>query len=205
MNNINTILDLLITNSGLSGSEIARKINVSYTTLNSIQNGKTTNPTIENATKIADFFGISVDQLIGKAPMNNFFEKNLACIPLVNLHEINIDATETLTTDNYSSWQRIEVNDELKEHNLFAIKVSGDAMSPMFDEKTIAIIDKNLEIKNKSIVLAYLTCENDYVIRKLSIDGIHRILKPINNDFPIIHLKGEDKILGVVVSARKDF
>ena len=205
MNNITSVLELLIAGSGHTGKEIASKIGLPNTTFHKIQSGSTVNPTIENVTKIADYFGISVDQLIGKAPLNNFFEQDLVCIPVISLKETPINSIGSLTIENYKHWQRMQINGDLKTHNLFAIKVTGGAMSPIFDEKTIAIIDCNQEIKNKSLVLAYIDSENDYVIRRVNIDGAYKLLKPFNPDFPLIHLSEKDKIVGVVVSARKDF
>ncbi len=205
MENITDILDLLITNSGLSTKSIAKKIGIAASTLNKIHNGATTNPTIENLLKIADYFNISLDQLVGKVPLNTIFENDLACIPIINLNDISIDKISSLTLQNYSHWHRIEISNSIKNHSLFAMKVTGDAMIPVFDENTVAVIDPNQKVNNKTLVLAYISHLNEFMIRKLSIDGAHKLLKPTNSDFPIIHMTDEDKILGVVITSRKDF
>jgi transcriptional regulator with XRE-family HTH domain len=204
MNKINTILDLLITNSGMNAADIARQIDVPYNTLNKIHNGTTASPGIETAAKIAAFFGITLDQLIGNAPLENYYEKNLACIPVINPQEITIESIKELTTMNYTQWHRMEVSDLVKGHDLFAVKVSGVAMAPRFDEQTLAIIDRNMEVKNNRNVFAYIKSINEYVIRKYFFDGNHRLLKAYNSDFPTIYLKDDDQIIGVVISSRKD-
>jgi len=52
--------------SKLSQEELARKANITYSTLIKIEAGVNNNPTIDTLRKIADVFKVSIDVLIGR-------------------------------------------------------------------------------------------------------------------------------------------
>jgi transcriptional regulator with XRE-family HTH domain len=50
----------------LSQDQLARLANIPYNTLVKIESGRSNNPTFETLSKLADVFGISIDQLTGR-------------------------------------------------------------------------------------------------------------------------------------------
>jgi len=52
--------------SGWSQQKLAEKAGVSYNTVTKIEQGVATMPTIQTMIKIADAFGISLDELVGR-------------------------------------------------------------------------------------------------------------------------------------------
>ena len=50
----------------LSQEKLARVIDISYNTISKIEAGKAKNPTISTLSRLADFFGISIDELVGR-------------------------------------------------------------------------------------------------------------------------------------------
>ena len=52
--------------SGWSQQKLAEKAGVSYNTITKIEQGAATMPTIQTMIKIADAFGISIDELVGR-------------------------------------------------------------------------------------------------------------------------------------------
>jgi len=52
--------------SGWSQQKLAEKAGVSYNTITKIEQGAATMPTIQTMIKIADAFGISLDELVGR-------------------------------------------------------------------------------------------------------------------------------------------
>lgn len=52
--------------AGWSQQKLAEKANLSYNTITKIEQGAATMPTIQTMIKIADAFGISLDQLVGR-------------------------------------------------------------------------------------------------------------------------------------------
>ena len=50
----------------LSQEEFAQKAGITYSTLIKIESGLNKNPTLETLTKIADAFGVKIDELAGR-------------------------------------------------------------------------------------------------------------------------------------------
>lgn len=50
----------------LSQDQLARLADIPYNTLVKIESGKSSNPTFETLSKLADAFGISLDKLVGR-------------------------------------------------------------------------------------------------------------------------------------------
>ncbi len=52
--------------SGWSQQKLAEKAGLSYNTITKLEQGAATMPTIQTMIKIADAFGISLDELVGR-------------------------------------------------------------------------------------------------------------------------------------------
>jgi len=52
--------------SGWSQQKLAEEAGVSYNTITKIEQGAATMPTIQTMIKIADAFGVSLDELVGR-------------------------------------------------------------------------------------------------------------------------------------------
>jgi transcriptional regulator with XRE-family HTH domain len=201
---ISNVMTLLINNSGLSECELSRRINITVATLNKIKTGVMSNPTAKTLERIAQYFGITIDQLMGKSPLETYFSKNLCCIPLVSINNLSNIQDIPMDFSHHKEWKRVEVNNDVKNHRIFATTTIGDAMYPLLDEQTIIIVDQDYLVTNKALVLVHLHNSNEIVIRKLLIDGSFKILKSLNSSFPDITFDSKDKIIGVIISKIKD-
>lgn len=55
----------------LSQEKLARLADISYNTIIKIETGKANNPTFETLSKLADAFGVSMDELAGRSNKKN--------------------------------------------------------------------------------------------------------------------------------------
>ena len=55
----------------LSQEKLARLADISYNTIIKIETGKANNPTFETLSKLADAFGVSMDELVGRNNKKN--------------------------------------------------------------------------------------------------------------------------------------
>ncbi len=69
-------------------------------------------------------------------------------------------------------------------------------------EGMLILVDTGKEPKNGSLVIAKLTEANEATFKKLVLDGGQKFLKPLNPQYPLMHINGNCKILGVVVEAK---
>lgn len=71
MENLSTVLKHLMSKNGLTSSELARKTGIAQPVIYRLMNGDTENPQILTLKPIVDYFGISLEQLLGLSSLNN--------------------------------------------------------------------------------------------------------------------------------------
>ena len=103
-----------------------------------------------------------------------------------------------LAEENYID--SIEVDSKLAEGSeLFALKVHGDSMSPVFIEDDIVIIRKQDDFENGDIVVAIVN-GNEATIKKGKKTESSILLQPLNPNYePLIFTKEEMKTIPVIV------
>src|SRR3990167_1930130 len=205
---IGNILNHLLTQFAISEAELGRVINVPRATINRIASGKTPDPRASTLQAIAQYFNVTIDQLVGKQPL--FSNNNAQSIALAAAHTslpviewektVNWETTlQTIKPDNYFDWILADPNIEIGK---FALRVKGDSMWPQFQENTILIIDTAREQKNRDFVIVYVKKNDEVLFRQLIIEGKTKYLKAINDIFPTIQFEARDKIIGTVIQTR---
>ena len=84
MENLSSVLTHLMSEKGISSAELARKTGVTQPVIYRLMTGETENPQILTLKPIANFFGISIEQLLGLIPLNN-----QSSLDDILLHSIN--------------------------------------------------------------------------------------------------------------------
>ena len=92
MKNLSTVLSYLMSGKGIKSAELARKTGIGQPVVYRLMTGITDNPQIQTLKPIADFFEVSIDQLLGIKPLQP--EKTLDNI---SLHDINNKLTAIKT------------------------------------------------------------------------------------------------------------
>lgn len=208
---ISEVLSYLLERTQITEAKLARALDVPRATINKIHSGKILDPRSSTLNMIANYFGITIDQLIGKAPLYHDSLVKFVQVPVLSLDTLkkSSQVLQNITFVNHDNWMLLEYdnaqNKSNEKLNLFAIKVASDAMLPYFDDKTTAIIDILATVSNRKYVLAHIANTNEVVLRQIFIDGNTQVLKPINNIFEPIKLTANDKIIGVVVQTKRDF
>jgi len=64
--NLGKIIKEFRSKLSISQDQLAKKANIPFSTLVKIEAGYTRNPSMETLIKIADAFGISIDELVGR-------------------------------------------------------------------------------------------------------------------------------------------
>jgi SOS-response transcriptional repressor LexA len=207
---LSSILIELIEKFNISEAELARAIKLPRATINRIKSGKIIDPRSSTLTLISDYFKVSIDQLLGHAPIsfNKYQELNIIRVPILEWSQlINIDMITKAQGENTLSkdWIYFECDNKKNSNSLFALQIEGDAMWPYFDDKSIIFIDTALVPQNRNFVVAYVASSDDIILRQLLIDGKSKILTPLNTLFPPINLSSDDKLIGVVAHVKKSF
>lgn len=91
----------------------------------------------------------------------------------------------------------------------YALKVEGDSMTspttPSIPNGSTIIVDPDVQAEHGSLVIAKLINSNEVTFKRLSIDGNHRYLEPLNPRYQPIEINGNCIIVGVVKQAVMKF
>lgn len=206
---ISNVLGNLLKLNAISEAELARKIRLPRATINRLVSGRTPDPRASTLNAIAEYFNISVDQLLGKKPLiqnmnGSLITDSTRSIPLLKWEEAMDWETHLISTQSPTNQSWVSI-DQSAESGKFSLKVQGEAMWPQFQENSILIIDPEKEPNNRDFVICHIEDNNELIFRQLLVDGKTRFLKPINNLFSSVLLKERDKIIGVVIQTRNNY
>lgn len=198
---IGQILNRLMTEKKIRVADLARRVNLPQPTVHRIATGTCEHPHLSSLEPIANFFSISVDQLKGHEP-----------IPWLD----RVSKVPLLTWEDVLNWPANQ--DEIKNRELvltdagvgkggFALKIKDASMDPVFPKNTVLIADSDKKPKDRSFVIAKLANHPEAIFRQLLVDAGDHYLKPLSPDFnqyKMTQLNNNDKILSVVVQAKRD-
>lgn len=193
-------------------TQLAKEINIPQQTLQRIVTGISPNPHVSTLKPIADYFKVSVEQLMGKEHLpasylpfpfilfKEDFQRKAREIPVLTW-----DQLEDFFHNNKTNNKKIIISIDLNE-KCFGLIMNDFSMDPYFSQGTLLIIDPIKNPKDRSFILVKAYDEKIYLFRQILIDGQYKYLKSLNPDlkkFKMKLLNEKDKILGVLVEARQ--
>jgi SOS-response transcriptional repressor LexA len=199
---IKQILFRLMSDKGVNVSELARCICLPQPTVYRIAAGICEHPHLSSLKPLADFFAITVNQLKGLEPIASI--DHAIKVPLLtwdqainkSFDKIDVNNSEQILTDAKVGLAG------------YALKVKDASMEPVFPKGTLLIADPKKQPKDRSYVIAKLINFPEPIFRQLLIDAQEHYLKPLSPDFErykMTRLENNDKILSVVVQAKRDY
>lgn len=206
---ISVILKGLMAELGINESELARRTGIGQPVVHRICSGETDNPKVATLSPIANFFAISISQLIGDEPLPanripgtfNPDAQGWRQLPVLSWKQaitwpnlpIKSNPLPTISTDI-----------ELSPH-AYALAVRDTTMEPRFPEGTVLLIEPELQPSNLDFAIVHIEGHELPNFKQILIDGDHIILKPLNSDFKTFLLDRPHRFLGVMVQSRMDF
>lgn len=209
-------LKALRTSMNLTQEGLAKTLNTKYGTnfnkgmISKWENDKE-EPRIDSVRYIADFFGMSLDEILGLKNnelsmyevVNNDFS-NITNIPIVG----TIAAGQPiLAAQNIEGYMPILSSFINKYKEYFYLRVKGNSMNLEFPDGSYVLVERTSEVENGSIAVVLI---NGYeaTVKKVSINKNIITLIPMSNDpsyQPQIYdiTKDEVNIIGKVVQAVK--
>ena len=186
----------LCSEAGITARQLELKLGFGNGYIGKLNNSMPNSRTLQ---RIADYFGVSVDDLLsgakdmkpddtrGKLPV-------LGVVRAGDLHTEYADILDYITSD-YSP----------ETH--FALIVKGDSMQPRLQEGDLVIVRKQETVENGEI--AVVQVNGDEAVVKKVLKYAHGIgLQSLNKDYPLVQYSEQDiaekpvRILGKVVEMR---
>lgn len=194
---------------GISEGELSRRTGVPQPTIHRILSGATPNPRTKSIEKIAAFFSINSDQLLGRLPLpkdrvpgtfnSNLINKN--SLPIISL-------TEALKWPDVKSEiekdvSRNRITTDISDINCYAIKIAVNSDLFEFRVGATMIVDPSKRPVMGSYVFIYSTKNLQPYIGVY--DSKKNLLYLDEFNKKKILLSDNIKILGVIIEVRRQF
>jgi len=201
---LSKVLNKMMTESHIDAIELSRHTNIPVPTIHRLKSDRGSNPTIATLLPIANYFGVTINQLIGKEEIfndsmgtfNKAARKN-TLIPIIPIEE----TAQILQKNSYPTTSTsCEVGNDG-----FAIIVKHSLIAPQFPENTILIFSRHLRPEHRDYMIVRLDGHQKPTLRQLLIDGDDWYFKPLSEEFGEITLSQKHDIVAVMVQASTNY
>lgn len=200
-------LKYLRTEKGEGLDKIAKYLNVTVQTISNYENEKR-DMTPDTIIKLAEYFNVTTDYLLGKCDSRNGIESNIfpiadSPIRVPVLGKISA-GLPLLATENIEGYELAPSSQIKKGFDYFYLRVNGDSMNLKFNDGDIVLVQKQDNLENDEIGVI-LVDGQDATVKKYKYENGFVILSPMSNNpkhvVQIYNPKDTSiKIVGKVVS-----
>ena len=180
----------------ISISELARKVDMSKSTVSQYFNGKLQFP-LNRAHDFARVLGVTTDDLLGLDLSKVNPVNRLTKIPLLG----TIACGDPILADENITGFLVEPADYLPSGKLFYLRAKGQSMEPTIKNGSLVLIRQQPEVEDSEIAAVLFTDDDEATLKRVKRSGDTMILLPDNRRYePIIVSKDNPvRILGKAV------
>lgn len=196
----------------LSQKELANILNVNGSTLSQYESDKRV-PSDDIKLKIAQYFGVTTDYLLGNEETNPSNEQEEASeyikIPVLGLVKAGLpsDAIEEIL-----DWEEIPKDWLRGGKEYFALEISGDSMTPRMEAGDVIVVQKQSWCDKSGDVMVVRVNGDEATVKKVLLQDNGILLVAYNNsEYPPIFYSKKDikelpvEYIGKVVELRGKF
>lgn len=198
-------LMLLMQMKDLTEAQLSREVSMAQPTMHKLMSGATTDPRISTLIPIANYFGVSIDQLLGLVPFDATListdghahsSVKLPILPWEHLVEHRNNLAD-FTSSNWNEW--IAVNKPIVKEG-YATRIKNSSFSAPFSNNTVIVVDPSLSTISGCYILLKSTHADSLTIKKCLFDGgDFWLMSLIDGIQPTLWNKDNWLILGVIV------
>ena len=186
----------------VSQAKLAEEMGVAQSTISGWENG-VVQKSAEDAVRLADFFDVSVDYLLGRTD-NNFTSDAVVDLPIIS----KINDTEEIKSGEVLTLP-VKMLRGMSASDFFVFKVKGNSMYPQLLNGDHVLVFRNNSVKSGATAL--VLCDgDDAIIRRVCYENksIWFDLVPNNPDFDTRRIFSPDmpqvRILGKCIKVIRD-
>lgn len=198
-------LNQLMHEAKVSMSQLHRNTGVPIPNIQRMRNDYSANPTISSLKPIADFFSISINQLIGDEPLPQHMpvgyrenQQHWTSIPVISWEEAT-----TWPTPSHEGSRRIVSTDMDVSKQAYCLEVEEENWTNLAPG-TLLIVEPKISYKHRDFVVVCKKGDEQATLKQLLIDEGVQYLKPLVVDYPMVIKGNKHKLLGVVVEYKKE-
>lgn len=199
---------------GISEGELYRRTGVPQPTIHRILSGVTPNPRNDSAQPLAEFFNVSVDQLLGRVPLpkdrisGSFMATSITTkiVPLLNWGEL-AGWPSILKQPDFKVERKWITAESGVSDSSFALQITSADYFPEFRKNTIIILDHLRQPKEGDFVLALILRNRNVILGHLSLSDGQKQITSISqtHDNEIVYTDKLISVVGVVCEAKYSF
>lgn len=198
-------IKLLREEKGEYQKDLAKVLNVTTPVINYYENEKRT-ISAKSASLLADYFGVSIDYLLGKSDIRNQdsnvfpMPDNAVPIPVVGKISAGLPILANENIERYEFAPSSLIN---KNFTYFYLTVTGDSMNRKFNDGDIVLVQQQSDLENDEIGVFLI--DDEATVKKYKTQNDLIILEPMSNNpihtVQIYNPKEKSiKIIGKVIS-----
>jgi transcriptional regulator with XRE-family HTH domain len=193
---------------GMSESKLARVANIPKATINRILSGRTPDPRASTLIPIAQYFGVSLEQLLGIVPLPAHLPLQAKKIEHTNFLQLPFMSMEQIYSwhcGEYTSQQHQNIVKDEARHvmdNCYITQVDTVFMQPKFFNKTYIVVNPQLKAQSEDYVIYYIAATQAILLRQLVIEQNQHFLVCVDSKLqPALTLTAQDLYLGKIVKS----
>jgi SOS-response transcriptional repressor LexA len=182
------VLKQLLAYANLTANALAKSLDLPTPTIHRLVTGEVQDPRISTLTLIADYFNISIDQLLGRQALDSRFHSKSSAqkikppfsIPLLTMHQAHALSKNMKTASNWFRWQSI--SGDCDYDHLFSIQIKNNLYEPVFIRDTYIIFDASMHPESGDYVLVNFDGDSVPILKRYISEGKNKFLLSMNTD-----------------------
>jgi len=189
----------------MTQDDLGKIFSVSGKTIGSWERGYR-QPSLEQVDRMATFFGVTSDYLLGRDISWPVRAEDTVSVPLVGTVKAGVNG---LALEDFEGYTSFLTDDVKKGKEYFALRVKGDSMiNDGINEGDIALIEREADFEQGKIyVVAY--GENEATLKRVIKADDSIVLQPSNNRYPSVIISGEElkkfRFIGRLVRIKRSY
>lgn len=208
---VHEILRMLMAQKNINEASLARECSIPQPTLHRILSGETTSPRGVSLIPLANYFGVSINQLLGEDALPEELNTELFSMPIYAWTTLPLipwsltpEWASLKITLKKRGWEQWITTDAPVNDDAYAVLMEGDSMSPLFPENTLLVMAPYLTAKPGDYVIAQYGPRKSITVKQYIVENKQEYLKPVHPEFSTFMFDENTMIFGVLIQARMD-
>ena len=187
-------LNLLMTAARISTSQLARRINVPLSSVKKIRKGDNKNPTLATLLPIAEFFSVTLEELVTGNPLKKINNLVPVQLPLISWQEI------LNWPDVVANKQHVVFSENNYSEYAYSLRLEVDC--GIFLSNSLLLIEPKIYPLHGDYVVAHREGLASAVLKQFLIEEETSYLRSLNIAIHTVPMAQNYRILGVVMEYR---
>ncbi len=193
-------LKVLLEKNNATPSQLSNSCGIDLPRISRMMTGKTANPNVNSLQPIAEFFDVTIDQLIGTSPLQIDASYGIV-VPINRLLVPIIEWKHTPywleVKDHFNPKQTIDARSNTS-CDAYALSINDTRFEPRFSEGSVIIVDPNLQPNNRDHIITEDKNNSQISIVQVIIENNKTFLKSVGKKFKMKEIKEKLTNFGVI-------